>query len=113
MDLSKITNIGKWIKILDELGVDVGDFKFKKLVGLTSGSSLDDVLKLFKNKDDVDKGKLENAIGHVGNLSSLLGDSEDKDEDKNLLGSLLGDMLDGDDDDDEGGLVGDVLDKLL
>jgi len=110
--LGKITNIAKWIKILDELGIDIGDFNFKKLKKLTEDGSIDDILKLFKNEDDVDQGALEGAIGNFGSLADLLGDSEDEDEDNNLLGSVLGLLGGDDDDDDDDSLLGSVLDML-
>ncbi len=111
--LGKITNIAKWLKILDELGIDVKDFDFKKLKKLAEDGTIDDILSLFKNKDDVDSGALEGAIGTFGSLADLLGDSEDEDEDNNLLGTVLGLLGDNDDDDDNGGgLLGNILDKL-
>ena len=113
--LGKITNIAKWLKILDELGIDVSDFNFKKLKKLAEDGSIEDILKLFKNEDDVDQSALESAIGSFGSLADLLGDSEDEEEDNNLLGTVLGLLGDDDDDDDDdkGSLLGDVLGKLL
>jgi hypothetical protein len=112
--LGKITNIAKWIKILDELGIDIGDFNFKKLKKLAEDGTIEDILKLFKNKDDVDQSALEGAIGSFGSLAELLGDSEDEDEDNDLLGTVIGLLGDDDDDDDkDGGLLGDVLGNLL
>jgi len=115
MSLGKITNIAKWLKILDELGIDIKDFNFKKLKKIGDDGSIGDLIEMFSNKDDVDEGGLSSAIEHVGGLSALLGDSEDEDDDNNLLGGLLSGLVgdDDDDDDDDGGLLGDVLDKLL
>ena len=108
--LGKITNVAKWIKILDELGIDIKDFDLKGIAKLAGdgGEGIGDILDLFKNKDDVDEGGLTDAIENFGGLGALLGDADDEDDDNSLLGSLLGGG-----DDDEGGLLGSVLDKLL
>jgi len=120
----KIKNIAKWIKILDDLGIDIGDFDIKQLAGLTSGSGLEDILALFNDSEkDVDGGLLEQIIGkEAGSLTDLLGNDDDDDDDDNdnlvstLLnavdsddtpnsgvnfGGLLGSVLGGGDDDDE------------
>ncbi len=111
-----IKNIAKWIGILDDLGIDIGDFDIKKLAGLTSGSGLEDILALFDDSEkEVDGGLLEQIIGsQAGSLSELLGndDDDDDEENDNLLSTLLG-AVDSDDTPNEGinfgGLLGSVL----
>ena len=93
--LGKITNIAKWIKVLDELGIDIGDFDLKGIAKLAGegGDGIGDIFALFSNKDDVDEDNLTSVIEKLGGLDSLLGDSDDEDDDNNLLGSLLGKLL--------------------
>ena len=93
--LGKITNVAKWIKVLDELGIDIGDFDLKGIAKLAGegGDGIGDILELFSNKDDVDEDNLTSVIEKLGGLDSLLGDSDDDDDDNNLLGTLLGKLL--------------------
>ena len=131
----QIKNIAKWIKILDDLGIDIGDFDIKKLAGLGSGSGLGDVLSMFDDsKQDVDGGLLEQFIGkEAGSLTDLLGNDDDDDDDNDNLvstllgavdsddtpnsgvgfGGLLGSVLGGGDDSDGGGILGSVLGSVL
>jgi len=116
----QIKNIAKWIKILDDLGIDIGDFDIKKLAGLGSGSGLGDILSMFdESKQDVDGGLLEQFIGkEAGSLTDLLGndDDDDDDENDNLVATLLG-AVDSDDTPNSGvgfsGLLGSVLGNVL
>ncbi len=93
--LGKITNVAKWISVLDELGIDLKDFDLKGIAKLAGegGEGLGDILDLFKNKDEVDESKLGDIIENLGGLDALLGTSDDDDDDESLLGSLLGKLL--------------------
>ncbi len=93
--LGKITNVSKWMTVLDELGIDLKDFDLKGIAKLAGegGDGLGDILDLFKNKDEIDASKLGDIIEKLGGLDSLLGNSDDEDDDNNLLGTLLGKLL--------------------